>query len=115
VVVWPSETHLLVLLGLRFVQQLLIPLQTLCSRPTDNGCYGPPLSGHELGKVEQLFVFSLKKPTLRRQRRLRLRTTSEGQTFDHSVFLMDGSSHSYQRALHCFGVLRTRSEEIRAL
>jgi hypothetical protein len=37
------------------------------------------------------------------------------RTFDHSVFLMEGSSHSYQRALHCFGVFRTRSEDMRAL
>lgn len=37
------------------------------------------------------------------------------QTFDHSVFLIEGSNHSYHRALHCFGVLRTKSEEIRAL
>jgi len=36
-------------------------------------------------------------------------------TFDHSVFLIEGSNHSYHRALHCFGVLRTKSEEIRAL
>lgn len=36
-------------------------------------------------------------------------------TLDHSVFLIEGSNHSYQRALHCFGVLRTRREEIRAL
>lgn len=28
---------------------------------------------------------------------------------------MEGSSHSYQRALHCFGVLRTSSDDIRAL
>lgn len=47
-------------------------------------------------------------------------TSPEGEsvkshTFDHSVFLMEGSSHSYQRALHCFGVLRTRSDDIRAL
>ena len=34
---------------------------------------------------------------------------------DHSVFLMDGSNHSYQRALHCLGVFRTRREDIRAL
>mmetsp|Transcript_7123 Transcript_7123/g.12266 ORF Transcript_7123/g.12266 Transcript_7123/m.12266 type:complete len:232 (+) Transcript_7123:2304-2999(+) len=31
----------------------------------------------------------------------------------HSVFLMVGSSHSYQRALHCFADLRTSSEEMR--
>src|SRR6266404_1977784 len=37
------------------------------------------------------------------------------RTFDHSVFLIEGSNHSYQRALHCFGVFRTRSEDIRAL
>ena len=36
-------------------------------------------------------------------------------TLDHSVFFIEGSSHSYQRALHCFGVLRTRREDIRAL
>ena len=36
-------------------------------------------------------------------------------TLDHSVFLMQGSSHSYQRALHCFGVFLTRRDEIRAL
>lgn len=33
----------------------------------------------------------------------------------HSVFLMAGSSHSYQRALHCLADLRTSSEEMRAL
>ena len=33
-------------------------------------------------------------------------------TFDHSVFLMDGS---YHRALHCFGVFRTNNDDIRAL
>ena len=27
---------------------------------------------------------------------------------------MEGSSHSYQRALHCFADFRTRSEEMRA-
>lgn len=37
------------------------------------------------------------------------------RTLDHSVFLIEGSSHSYQRALHCFGVLRTSKDEIRAL
>ena len=37
------------------------------------------------------------------------------QTLDHSVFLMEGSSHSYQQALHCFGVFLTRRDEIRAL
>jgi hypothetical protein len=36
-------------------------------------------------------------------------------TFDHSVFLIEGSSHSYQRALHCFGVFLTRRDDIRAL
>lgn len=30
------------------------------------------------------------------------------------TFLMEGSSHSYQRALHCLADLRTRREEIRA-
>ena len=38
-----------------------------------------------------------------------------GNTLDDFVFLKDGSNHSYQRALHRFGVLRTRREEIRAL
>lgn len=33
---------------------------------------------------------------------------------DHSTFLMDGSSHSYHRALHCFGVFLTSRDEIRA-
>jgi hypothetical protein len=37
------------------------------------------------------------------------------RTFDHSVFFMDGSNHSYQRALHCFGVFRTSNDDIRAL
>lgn len=32
----------------------------------------------------------------------------------HSVFLMEGSSHSYQRALHCLADLRTSSELMRA-
>ena len=32
----------------------------------------------------------------------------------HSVFLIDGSSHSYQRALHCLADLRTSNEEHRA-
>ena len=32
----------------------------------------------------------------------------------HSVFLIEGSSHSYHRALHCFADLRTSSEEMRA-
>ena len=36
-------------------------------------------------------------------------------TFDHSVFFIDGSSHSYHRALHCFGVLRTSKDDILAL
>ena len=31
----------------------------------------------------------------------------------HSVFLMLGSSHSYQRALHCFALLRERRDAIR--
>jgi len=31
----------------------------------------------------------------------------------HSVFLMDGSSHSYHRALHCLADLRTSSDEMR--
>jgi len=30
------------------------------------------------------------------------------------TFLIDGSSHSYQRALHCLADLRTRRDEIRA-
>ena len=33
---------------------------------------------------------------------------------DHSIFLIDGSSHSYQRALHCFGVFLTSRDEMRA-
>lgn len=37
------------------------------------------------------------------------------RTFDHSVFLIEGSNHSYHRALHCLGVLRTSREDIRAL
>ena len=36
------------------------------------------------------------------------------RTLDHSVFFMDGSSHSYHRALHCLGVLRARREDMRA-
>ena len=36
-------------------------------------------------------------------------------TLDHSVFLIDGSNHSYHRALHCLGVFRTSNDEIRAL
>ena len=32
----------------------------------------------------------------------------------HSIFLMLGSSHSFQRALHCLGVLRASSEDTRA-
>jgi len=32
----------------------------------------------------------------------------------HSVFLIAGSSHSYQRALHCLADLRTSSDEMRA-
>jgi len=31
----------------------------------------------------------------------------------HSVFLMEGSSHSYHRALHCLADLRESSEAIR--
>jgi hypothetical protein len=36
------------------------------------------------------------------------------RTFDHSVFFIDGSSHSYRLALHCFGVLRTSNNDIAA-
>src|SRR5881392_1074502 len=32
----------------------------------------------------------------------------------HSIFLMLGSSHSFQRALHCLGVLRASRDETRA-
>lgn len=32
---------------------------------------------------------------------------------DHSVFLMLGSSHSYQRALHCLADFRCSNEAIR--
>lgn len=39
----------------------------------------------------------------------------ERRTFDHSVFLIEGSNHSYHLALHCLGVFRTKREEIRAL
>ena len=31
----------------------------------------------------------------------------------HSVFLIEGSSHSYQRALHCLADLRVSSDEMR--
>ena len=31
---------------------------------------------------------------------------------DHSVFLIEGSNHSYQRALHSFEVFRTKRELI---
>jgi hypothetical protein len=33
---------------------------------------------------------------------------------DHSVFLIDGSSHSFQRALHCLAVFFARSDAQRA-
>lgn len=34
-------------------------------------------------------------------------------SLDHSVFLILGSNHSYQRALHCFADLRCNNEAIR--
>jgi hypothetical protein len=39
---------------------------------------------------------------------------TEHRAVELLTFLMDGSSHSYQRALHCLADLRTRSEDMRA-
>ena len=60
--------------------------------------------------MQKLFIFGLQEieQSIRRARPFR-------PTLDHSVFFIDGSNHSYQRALHCFGVFRTSKEEIRAL
>ena len=106
------ETELLILLRLRLVQQLLVSLQTLSRCTPDYWRYRSPLCGHELGKVQQLLVFRLARQS--RQSRPYDENCS-WLTFDHSVFLMEGSSHSYQRALHCLGVLRTSRDDIRAL
>lgn len=40
--------------------------------------------------------------------------TPNALAFDHSTFLIEGSNHSYHLALHCLGVFRTKSDEIRA-
>lgn len=47
--------------GLRSVQQLLVVLKALRSRPPDDRRNGPPLRWHELGKVEQ-FLLLLARP-----------------------------------------------------
>ena len=106
------QTQLLVLLRFRLVQQLLISFKTLRCSPTHNRRYRSPLCGHELRKMEKLFILGLRKYNLSGKNGSRPRRIL---TFDHSVFLMEGSNHSYHRALHCFGVFRTNNDDIRAL
>lgn len=58
-VVRASKTHFFILLCLRFVQKLLVALQTLCGSTTDNRSYRSPLRRHEFGQVQELLVLSL--------------------------------------------------------
>src|SRR5258705_12597932 len=107
------KTQFLMFLCLCFVEELLVAFESLRGSTTDNGSDRTPLCRHEFRKVEEFFVlfllfFFLQRRTFKRRMRFSL-------TFDHSVFLMEGSSHSYQRALHCFGVFLTSREDIRAL
>ena len=101
-------------------QQLLVALQALRRRAAHDGCNGAPLRGHELGQVQQLLVL------LRGAGGWRCWHAGRGPAWPaaapaalptsrvHSVFLIAGSSHSYQRALHCLALLRTSSDEMRA-
>lgn len=50
---------LLALASLGLVEQLLVPVQTLGGRSTDDGRDRSPLRRHELGQVQQLFVLGL--------------------------------------------------------
>lgn len=54
-----SKTELLVLLGLCFVEEFLVALEALGGGTAYEGGDGTPLRGHELCKVEELFVFGL--------------------------------------------------------
>ena len=38
-------------------QELFIAFQALSWRPTHDGCNGSPLSGHQLGQMQQLLIF----------------------------------------------------------
>lgn len=58
--------------------------------------------------MEKFLVFRLIISTIP------LRQFEQLITFDHSTFLMEGSSHSYHLALHCLGVFLTSNDDIRA-
>lgn len=108
-----SQTELLVLGALRLVEQLLVPLEALVRRPTDNGRDRAPLRRHKLGEVEQLFILFL-GPLGLLDRRV--------EPFHPSCLPGAGGSvpggakedGDRRSTLHCLGVLRTRRDEIRA-
>lgn len=55
-----SEAELLVLLGLCFVEELLVAFEALGGRAAYERRDGAPLSWHQLCKVEEFFVFGLR-------------------------------------------------------
>ena len=115
-----TQPQIVIIFHLRIVEELLVSLQTLSGGPADDGRYRPPLRRHEFSEVQQLLIFRLDVSAAPSGSPLRI-TSAEGRqtrggrlTLDHSIFLMDGSSHSYHLALHCFGVFRTNKLDIRA-
>jgi hypothetical protein len=54
------KAELLIILGFCFIEEPLISFEALSSCPANKWCYCPPLSGHELCKVQELLVFGLR-------------------------------------------------------